>query len=133
MGTKPQVLKIKAHIERIEAELRILEPIPYGGSNPYHKCASCGRSMIEASYAGHFDNCKYEKFERILAKLQKSYKHESKQFLKKQKFNQDSFLNYVFLKKNDHVSGLSELISEVRKYLVSKNIRESSFIFKIGS
>lgn len=133
MGTKPQILKIQAHVERIETELRGLDPIPYGGSNPYNKCAACGRSMIEASYAGHFSNCKYEKLERILNKLKKSHRHELKQFLKKQKFNQDSFINYVFLKKDEHVSGLQELVGEVKKYLKSNNITDSNFNFRVSS
>lgn len=41
----------------LRAKLVALEPRPYGGSNPYFYCGACGRSMVEASYAGHYKGC----------------------------------------------------------------------------
>ena len=55
----PREERIKNHIAVLKRKLDIeYSPIPYGGNNPYHYCAGCGRSMIEISYAGHYKGCK---------------------------------------------------------------------------
>lgn len=54
----PRRERLAYRINNLCRKLNALEPKPYGGSNPYYYCAACGRSMVEASYAGHYKGCK---------------------------------------------------------------------------
>lgn len=57
-------IRIKNRINKLHSKKQALEPIPYGKPNPYYKCASCERSMVEVSYAGHYKGCKYVGLEK---------------------------------------------------------------------
>lgn len=112
-GNKPEVLKVFAHLERIKSELNKFTSIPYGGSNPYSYCSSCRSSLVQ----GHDKSCKSLKFNKIETKLEKRLRKETKNFLKRKEFNSKSFINYCWLKKKEHVSGLDHLIKTIIKYL----------------
>lgn len=124
MNQKPTYLKTLSHLERIQSVSAQFEQKPYGGSNPYYYCGSCGRSMVEASYKGHFDNCQYQKFERIKNKLEKRLKYELECFLKNQDFNKKSFLHYYWNKTSNNlsVSGLASLIKISKEYIEKNKI-----------
>lgn len=52
----PRAERLRERIFKLRLRLEP-ESIPYGGGNPYSYCAGCERSMIEASYAGHYKGC----------------------------------------------------------------------------
>ena len=55
----PRAERLRRRIEKLEWRLASLEPRRYGRGNPYSYCGACGRSMVEASYAGHYKGCQY--------------------------------------------------------------------------
>lgn len=124
MSQKPTYLKTLSHLDRIQSVSVQFEQKPYGGSNPYHYCGSCNRSMIEASYKGHYPNCQYQKFERIKNKLEKRLKYELECFLKNKDFNKKSFLHYYWDQKTNNISvyGLDNLIKASKEYIQKNQI-----------
>lgn len=63
----PRHVRIQRRLDKLRAKLYSLAPVPYGGGNPYYKCASCDRSMIEASYKGHYKGCQYTGLENQIS------------------------------------------------------------------
>lgn len=68
----PRKQRIQNHINTLQYKLDIeYSPIPYGGSNPYHYCAGCGRSIIETTYKGHYKGCKVQGIKREIEYYEK--------------------------------------------------------------
>lgn len=55
----PRAERLRRRIEKLEWKLVEFEPRRYGRGNPYSFCGACERSMVEASYAGHYKGCRY--------------------------------------------------------------------------
>ena len=73
----PRKTRIQNHINILRYKLDVeYAPVPYGGKNPYYYCKSCGRSMIEVSYAGHYKGCKVPGIEKEIKFYERLKKEE---------------------------------------------------------
>jgi len=114
-NNKPRILRLINNKNRLQYKLdRECEEKPYGGGNPYYYCASCERSMIEVSYAGHYSGCKHDYYKGQIKALEKQIDEEILNLdLKK-------VARYCWFNKDFAIDGLREM----------KNLLESKEIMK---
>lgn len=125
MSATPKILKLMRVLANTESELARMEPKPYGGSNPYYYCCKCERSMIEASYAGHYKDCSYQNHLNKIKSLKVMVNIELEKFLVNQEYESKSFKNYLWFKKDISVNQLYKLEKIINKYKTTGNIQES--------
>lgn len=63
----PRADRLRRRIENLARKLYEFGSRPYGGGNPYSYCGACGRSMVEASNAGHYKGCQRVGIENEIA------------------------------------------------------------------
>lgn len=115
--SKPLVLKLLQVLSKNQSHLDCrLQPKPYGGTNPYYYCACCRRSMIEVSYAGHFDNCEYEALEKKIQSIKGQLRTELKRFLENKEFESKSFRHYLWFKQDIGIDQLWILEQYIKDY-----------------
>lgn len=122
MSATPKVLKLMRILANTELELARMEPKPYGGSNPYYYCSQCERSMIEASYAGHYQGCGYQNKENKIKSLKVMVNLEIEKFLESKEYESKRFQNYLWFKKEVYVSQLHKLEDIIERYKKTGNI-----------
>lgn len=116
MSATPKVLKLMRVLARAQSDFCRMEPKPYGGSNPYYYCSKCNRSMIEASYAGHYEGCKYQNQLNKINSLKVMVNMELEIFLVNHIYESQSFKNYLWFKKDVEISQLYKLEEKIKSY-----------------
>lgn len=116
MSKGPQILKVMKALHRKEMAICSMEPKPYGGTNPYYYCAKCRRSMIEASYAGHYEGCTYGHTQNAITSLKKTVQLELTKFLENKEYLGNNYKNYLWFKQDMYVYGLDKLKSVIEQY-----------------
>jgi hypothetical protein len=119
---KPYILKIFKAIAKLETNVyeNNMKELPYGGSNPYYYCSECNRSMIEVSYKGHYDNCRFDAITKKIKNLRHESQIELKKFLEKEDYLTKSFKHYLWFKQGIHVEGLHILEQAIIDYEKNK-------------
>ena len=116
MSSTPKILKLMRLLANTESELARMEPKPYGGSNPYYYCCKCERSMIEASYEGHYKGCGYQNHLNKINSLKTMVNIELEKFLLNKEYESKSFKNYLWFKKDIGVNQLFRLEEKIKSY-----------------
>ena len=113
---KPKVLKLIQARIRLTLKLIKLQPIPYGGTNPYHYCASCGVSTIQETSTGHEKDCQYQKLKNGLKALEGQIERELELFLTSRAYEKKAYKNFVWFKGDISVEGLWELEEKIEEF-----------------